>query len=107
MKSAVHKASVHRPIRTCVGCRKTDAKGALLRFVAADAGVCLDTEQRLPGRGAYVHPVQACVKQAAQSGFSRSFRSTRRVAHGQLWAQVVSNFPTDFDLSLNVRARNE
>ncbi len=48
-------------VRTCFVCRKEGQKGELLRFVWADPGeVVFDQEQRLPGRGAYLHTRVQC-----------------------------------------------
>ena len=47
--------------RRCLGCRRTDSKDCLLRFVAKDGLVVADGEGTLPGRGAYVHPNRECV----------------------------------------------
>lgn len=44
------------PIRTCVGCRETDAQDALVRIAVVEGEFVLDAARRLPGRGAYLHP---------------------------------------------------
>ncbi|HUZ89244.1 MAG TPA: YlxR family protein [Candidatus Acidoferrales bacterium] len=48
-----------------MGCRGREPQSALLRFVA-DPGqeLRLDSERRLPGRGAYLHARSECVEQA-------------------------------------------
>ncbi len=54
------------PHRTCVACRKEEAREDLLRLVAApDGSVVVDLRARLPGRGAWVHPDRACVEIAS------------------------------------------
>lgn len=50
------------PRRTCVGCRTTRAKPDLVRLVVTSAGVTIDPDQTLPGRGAYVCPDPRCVE---------------------------------------------
>jgi len=64
------------PIRTCVGCRRTDRRDALVRVVRSSTGgaVALDERARLPGRGAWLHRDAVCW-QGARAGLSRSFRS--------------------------------
>ncbi|TQM62675.1 hypothetical protein FBY41_2713 [Humibacillus xanthopallidus] len=72
------------PSRTCVGCRGTDSWSALLRVVAAtdrDAGdsspVVLrpDPRHRMPGRGAWLHPVPGCFEMAVRrKAFGRALR---------------------------------
>jgi predicted RNA-binding protein YlxR (DUF448 family) len=61
--------------RTCVGCRKPDAREALLRFVLGEASRLVpDVGRKLPGRGASVHPTRACLDAAAKrGGFARAF----------------------------------
>lgn len=65
------------PARTCVVCREKEEKQDLLRFVLKEkavAGVesrtgegggelCLDAEQKLPGRGVYCHARVGCLAQ--------------------------------------------
>ena len=66
-------ASAHRstegPVRTCVGCRKRELAVELLRVVAVSTGngkfaVIVDPAGTLPGRGAWLHPEQACLDAA-------------------------------------------
>ncbi|MEV7982690.1 YlxR family protein [Streptomyces sp. NPDC086519] len=54
------------PERTCVGCRQRAAKTELLRIVAVEDECVPDPRGTLPGRGAYVHPVQVCLDQAVR-----------------------------------------
>ncbi|MCP9957043.1 MULTISPECIES: YlxR family protein [Streptomyces] len=63
------------PERTCVGCRERAAKSDLLRIVLVE-GVCVpDPHGTMPGRGAYVHPVQSCLDLAVRRrAFPRSLR---------------------------------
>jgi predicted RNA-binding protein YlxR (DUF448 family) len=59
--------------RTCAGCRQTDARDALLRFVADGNPPQLapDTRRRAPGRGVSVHARFRCVDAAVRSGALR------------------------------------
>lgn len=68
-------------IRTCVGCRNRASATELLRVVAdsetPDAEVRLvpDPARKLPGRGAHVHPDQACLEKARRRrAFARALR---------------------------------
>jgi predicted RNA-binding protein YlxR (DUF448 family) len=72
-------------VRTCVGCRVRDRKPALLRVVVVDGALAVDPAGRLPGRGAHVHPDQACVDLADKR---RAFVRALRVA-GPLDADPV------------------
>ncbi|MFV0496171.1 YlxR family protein [Mycobacterium sp.] len=70
------------PVRTCVGCRKRELAAELLRVVARSDGnggfaVIVDPAGRLPGRGAWLHPVPQCVQQAdRRRAFTRALRIT-------------------------------
>jgi predicted RNA-binding protein YlxR (DUF448 family) len=68
--------------RTCVGCRQTDERGALLRLVAipAERGepvtLVPDIRKRESGRGVSVHARYRCLEGAVASGaFKRAFRA--------------------------------
>ena len=49
-----------RPERTCVGCRARATQDELLRVIAGSGGT-LEVGRTLPGRGAWLHPEQACL----------------------------------------------
>ncbi len=54
-----------RPIRTCVGCRKSCHKETLVRVVrTAQGDVCLDKTGRISGRGAYLCVNKDCLRAA-------------------------------------------
>ena len=62
--------------RTCAGCRQTDARDALLRFVAVvdpphPPQLAPDIRRRAPGRGVSVHPRYRCVEAAVRTGAMR------------------------------------
>lgn len=51
----------HIPQRTCIACRRTDAKRGLIRVVRDGEGrVAVDATGRRNGRGAYLCHVPAC-----------------------------------------------
>ncbi len=58
-----------------MGCRERAAKTDLLRVVSDDGRCVPDQRGTLPGRGAYVHPVQTCVDLAVRR---RAFRRALR-----------------------------
>ena len=69
------------PVRTCVGCRKRELAVELLRVVAVDGNgeyvVTVDPARKLPGRGAWLHPDQACLDAAIRRrAFARALRIT-------------------------------
>lgn len=67
------------PVRTCVGCRGTGSRQALLRVVV-DPGahaLLVDAGRRMPGRGAWLHPDPHCFELAVRR---RAFGRALRVA---------------------------
>jgi predicted RNA-binding protein YlxR (DUF448 family) len=64
-------------VRTCLGCRQRAPRTSLLRVVARDGQVVVDTAARLPGRGAWVHPQVVCIENAVKrKAFGRALRTT-------------------------------
>ncbi|WP_183507026.1 MULTISPECIES: YlxR family protein [unclassified Mycolicibacterium] len=70
------------PVRTCVGCRKRELAVDLLRVVAVSNGngecaVNVDQAGNLPGRGAWLHPIDRCLEAAIRRrAFGRALRIT-------------------------------
>lgn len=56
------------PMRQCLGCREMKPKRELIRVVRSPEGeISLDFKGKAPGRGAYICPAQACLKQAIKA----------------------------------------
>jgi uncharacterized protein len=82
------------PQRTCIACRRTDAKRGLMRLVRdADGHVVLDPSGKRAGRGAYLCYDPACWEQALKRrGLERALRidallpedhaALEQIAHG-------------------------
>ena len=66
----------HIPQRTCIACRRTDAKRGLMRLVRdAEGQVALDPTGKRAGRGAYLCHDPACWEQALKrNGLARALR---------------------------------
>ena len=66
----------HVPQRTCIACRRADAKRGLMRLVRdADGRVTLDPTGKRAGRGAYLCHDSACWDQALRRhGLERALR---------------------------------
>ncbi|MCT1367858.1 YlxR family protein [Kocuria massiliensis] len=68
-------------IRTCIGCRSTDDRTALVRVVLQrpperTGVVVLDPHGVISGRGAWLHPRRQCLDRAVKTkAFARSFRA--------------------------------
>ncbi|TMK82345.1 MAG: YlxR family protein [Actinobacteria bacterium] len=81
------------PERTCIGCRSRAPKAELVRLTrSAGAEIALDPSGRAPGRGAYVHPTEACIARAARSqAIARALRAPLgQVEAGRLIAELTS-----------------
>jgi predicted RNA-binding protein YlxR (DUF448 family)/ribosomal protein L30E len=65
-----------KPQRSCLGCRQSRDRDALIRFVLSPQGeLVVDTEAKLPGRGAYTCISKTCLQAALkQRQFSRAFK---------------------------------
>jgi uncharacterized protein len=77
----------HMPIRSCAGCGHRSPQWEMVRFVAADSGLRLDLERRLPGRGAYLHASEPCY--VAFVARKPPLRSLRRSVDRPLRAALV------------------
>ncbi|OPE49959.1 YlxR family protein [Mycolicibacterium diernhoferi] len=85
-ETSVIPSRAHRspdgPVRTCVGCRKRELAVELLRVAAVpdrpgNCAVIVDSAGNLPGRGAWLHPVQQCLEAALRRrAFVRALRIT-------------------------------
>ena len=65
------------PERTCVACRTSSDKAALIRVVrSADGAVRVDSTGKLPGRGAYLCRSAECAAKAMKrKGMDRALRA--------------------------------
>ena len=66
------------PMRQCLGCREHKPKKELIRVVRSPEGeVALDPRGKLPGRGAYVCPLDTCLAKARKSrALERAFETS-------------------------------
>ena len=85
----------HVPIRTCVACRQTSAKRALVRLVRDAAGVVeVDPTGKRNGRGAYLCPGRACWEQALRRGtLERALKTALRPADRERLVQYSATLP--------------
>jgi len=74
--------------RTCVGCRRKDAAGALVRLVLGVDGVVVDAAGGAFGRGVHVHPSRDCVAKACRGGLSAAAKRDVRADAGAVCAEI-------------------
>ncbi|MQY15986.1 hypothetical protein SRB5_61780 [Streptomyces sp. RB5] len=71
-----------------MGCRERAAKDDLLRVAVAGDACVPDPRGTLPGRGAYLHPAEACLDLAVRRrAFIRAFR-----ARGPLGTEALTEY---------------
>ncbi|MBL0225585.1 MAG: DUF448 domain-containing protein [Geobacteraceae bacterium] len=88
----VRQKQLEKPQRSCLGCRLTRDRDALIRFVLSPQGELVpDIEAKLPGRGAYTCISEPCLKAALkQRQFSRAFKQeVVTAAPDEMAGQVV------------------
>lgn len=66
----------HIPQRTCVGCRQVHSKRELIRIVRTHDGVSIEADERLSGRGAYLHTDQSCWKKGIPAALANALRTS-------------------------------
>lgn len=86
------QAARSQTLRTCVGCRQTDERTALVRFVLAGDPPQLvpDVPRRAAGRGVSVHPNRRCLEAAVRSGALRRGLRTQQPADADQLARWAS-----------------
>ena len=63
------REGIRTPLRTCIGCRRTQDKALMIRLVrGSDGGVRVDGLGTAVGRGAYACPTEACLGKALGAG---------------------------------------
>lgn len=61
--------------RMCVGCRTRESTELLVRIVNVDGQATVDLPRTAPGRGAYLHRNQECIRKAvAGNRLARALR---------------------------------
>ena len=83
--------NVSEPIRTCLGCGKTEEQRKLVRIVLDATGrVKVDRNRSMAGRGGWLHELRACVEKTTQNnGLPRAFkRRTQPLDASVLWGQL-------------------
>ena len=84
----------HIPQRTCVGCRETLAKRALIRVVRSPEGVRVDLSGKMPGRGAYLHDRASCWERGLKSTLANALRTTLTIEEREAILEFIQTLPT-------------
>ena len=89
----LYNRPVTPPLRTCLGCRTSQARAELVRLVwdEASGAVVVDARQVLPGRGCYVHP--GCAATTARRRVVG--RALRRAVDGDQVTALLAEVATD------------
>lgn len=89
------------PIRTCIGCRRTDHRADMLRIVLRDGQpprVIPDPGARLPGRGAWLHSSENCLARAQRiRAFARAFRVRGEIDTSEVDTDVLGSKTTTLE----------
>jgi predicted RNA-binding protein YlxR (DUF448 family) len=84
-----------QPERTCIGCGRKAGQADLVRLALVEGRVAVDRVRR-GGRGAWIHPDEACLEKAVRrKAFGRAFRGQVAAEPGALRAQLTGNARKD------------
>ena len=87
----------HIPQRTCVGCRETLAKRALIRVVRSPDGVQVDISGKMPGRGAYLHDRASCWERGLKGALGNALRTNLSVEEREALQAFMAALPAEDD----------
>lgn len=88
----------HTPIRTCIACRRKDAKREYVRLVRSpDKQVLVDPTGKANGRGAYLCATRTCWRNALDGdAVSSSLRvELSEENRARLWEYARTHFPPE------------
>lgn len=86
----------HVPVRTCAGCRQERPKREMIRVVRTPAGaVVVDTTGKVPGRGGYVCPLDACWQVARRGSLERLLKASIEPNDKDAIDQFMRQFATE------------
>jgi len=89
------KRGRHIPRRTCVGCRETLAKRALIRIVRSPDGVKIDTTSKLSGRGAYLHDRLSCWEKGLKGALVNALRTNLTTEEREALQDFMKTLPVE------------
>ncbi len=85
----------HVPQRTCVGCRETLSKRALIRVVRTPEGVRVDPSGKLPGRGAYLHDRVTCWERGLKGALGNALKTTINTEEREALLAFMATLPAE------------
>ncbi len=85
----------HVPQRTCVGCRETLAKRALIRVVRSPEGVRVDLNGKTPGRGAYLHDRLSCWERGLKGALPNALRTNLTKEEREALQEFMQTLPAE------------
>ncbi len=85
----------HSPQRTCVGCRETLAKRALIRVVRSPDGVRVDLTGKMPGRGASLHDRISCWASGLKGALPNALRTNLTPEEREALQEFMRSLPAD------------
>ncbi len=85
----------HVPQRTCVGCRETLSKRALIRVVRSPEGVQVDTSGKLPGRGAYLHDRASCWERGLKGALANALKTSLSIEEREALLEFMATLPAE------------
>jgi predicted RNA-binding protein YlxR (DUF448 family) len=91
-------------MRTCITCKKSNAKRVMLRFVRANDGLLVfDAKSKAPSRGAYTCALEFCLKKAIEKKlFKHAFKVEVLMEYESLIDEVRSLLEKNFLRSLGL-----
>ena len=87
----------HVPQRTCVGCRETLAKRALIRVVRSPEGVRIDLNGKMPGRGAYLHDRASCWERGLKGALASALKTSLSIEEREALQEFMLTLPAEND----------
>lgn len=83
----------HIPQRTCIGCRTTQAKRALIRVVRRPDGLQVDPTGKLSGRGAYLHSARSCWERGLKGTLAQALKTELTIEDRQRLQTFMDTLP--------------
>ena len=105
MKKLNHKNNSKTAVgtKTCFVCKKIAPRGQMLRFVEQGQSVQFDAQERLPGRGMWLHANESCLKKAIEKRlFQKAAKGIMTIPQDlmDVVKKTLQNYPKKAELFL-------